>query len=79
MTMLNRRDLLALILPFGAAHAAVRPWRIWTITYRGRTDVERGFADYFAQRGVPVEITGRDIALDPGRLPALVEEIRGRT
>jgi len=74
---MKRRGLLALAaLSMGVANAAMRPWRIWTITYRGRTDVERGFADYFAQRGVPVEITGRDIALDPARLPMLVQEIR---
>ncbi|MBV8604094.1 MAG: hypothetical protein JO224_05355 [Pelomonas sp.] len=59
-----------------AAPASARPWRIWAITYRGRTEVERGFADYIAARGVPVEITWRDIALDPARLPAIVAEIR---
>lgn len=55
---------------------AARPFRIYAVTYRGVTEVERGFADYFAARGIPVEITYRDIALDTGRLPALVEEIR---
>jgi putative tryptophan/tyrosine transport system substrate-binding protein len=58
------------------AGTVARPFRIYAITYRGQTDVERGFADYFAQRGVPVEITYRDIALDPKRLPGLVNEIR---
>ncbi|MBV8500548.1 MAG: ABC transporter substrate-binding protein [Paucibacter sp.] len=53
-----------------------RPWRIYVVTYRGKTEVERGFADYFKARGIAVEIVWRDIALDPGRLPALVEEIR---
>ena len=74
-----RRDLLALALLPGAAPAAAaaqRPWRIHAITYRGRTDVERGFADYFAAHGIPVDIAWRDIALDPARLPALVDEIR---
>lgn len=65
----------------GAAEPATggptaRPFRIYAITYRGQTDVERGFAEYLAQRGVPVEITYRDIALDPKRLPGLVNEIR---
>ena len=82
---MRRRRLLALAtvpalpaLPAGAAAAAGRPtpWRIHAVTYRGRTDVERGFADYFAARGIPVEITWRDIALDPARLPGLVDEIR---
>jgi putative ABC transport system substrate-binding protein len=71
-----RRALLALALAPALARAAARPWRIYAITYRGRTDVERGFADYFAARGLPVEITWRDIALDPSRLPVLVDEIR---
>ena len=75
---LTRRDLFALALLPGAAQAAAagRPWRIYTITYRGRTEVERGFADHFAARGIPVDIVWRDIALDPARLPALVDEIR---
>ena len=75
---MNRRGLLALALLPGAlpAAAALRPWRIHAITYRGRTEVERGFADHFAARGIPVEIAWRDIALDPARLPALVDEIR---
>ena len=77
---LKRRDLLALaLLPGAAASLAAeghRPWRIYTITYRGKTEVERGFAEHFAARGIPVEIVWRDIALDPARLPALVDEIR---
>jgi len=80
---MKRRDLLALALPApalaaGAATPVARPtpWRIFAVTYRGRTDVERGFADHFAARGLPVEITWRDIALDPARLPGVVDEIR---
>ena len=75
-----RRQLLAWPLWAGvapiAAVAAPRPWRIHAITYRGRTAVEDGFADYFKARAIPVEITWRDIALDPARLPGLVDEIR---
>lgn len=79
--MIRRRALLALPLAAPAAHAVAPvarpgPWRIYAVTYRGRTDVERGFADYFAARGIAVEITWRDIALDPSRLPGLVDEIR---
>ena len=72
---MNRRELLALSLLPGLASAA-RPWRIYAVTYRGQTDVERGFADYFQSRGIAVDIVWRDIALDPSKLPALVEEIR---
>jgi putative ABC transport system substrate-binding protein len=72
---MRRRALLAALAPLPAA-AVGRPWRIHAITYRGRTEVERGFADHFAARGIPVEIAWRDIALDPSRLPGLVDEIR---
>jgi MFS family permease len=34
-----------------------RPLRIYAITFRGMTDVERGFQDYFAARRIPVQIT----------------------
>jgi putative tryptophan/tyrosine transport system substrate-binding protein len=56
--------------------AGARPFRILAIAYRGRTDVERGFADYLAERHIPVEIDYRDLALDTKRLPGLVDEIR---
>ena len=72
---MNRRELLALSLLPSMAKAA-RPWRIYAITYRGQTDVERGFADYFQSRGISVDIIWRDIALDPSKLPVLVDEIR---
>ncbi|HEY4083694.1 MAG TPA: ABC transporter substrate-binding protein [Burkholderiaceae bacterium] len=72
--MKRRAVLAAALLP--ALVRAAQPLRIYAITYRGKTEVERGFADYFASRGIAVEITWRDIALDPAKLPALVDEIR---
>ena len=60
---LARRLLLALaalaVLSPLAADAQVRskPLRIYAITFRGMTDVEKGFQDYFAARKIPVEIT----------------------
>jgi putative ABC transport system substrate-binding protein len=53
-----------------------RPWRIYAITFRGRTEVEQGFEDYFAARRIPVQISYRDMNRDPGRLPAFLDEIR---
>lgn len=55
-----------------------QPFRIYRITFRGRTEVEQGFEDYLSANGVPVEFIDRDIGRDSGRLPALVEEIRQR-
>ena len=56
--------LLALGLAADQA-AAQRPYRIYAITFRGMTDVERGFQDYFAARRIPVQITWRDLVVDP--------------
>lgn len=52
------------------------PFRIYRITFRGRTEVEQGFEDYLSANRVPVEFIDRDIGRDSSRLPALVEEIR---
>lgn len=61
----------------GAAPARpARPFRIYAITFRGMTDVEKGFADYFASRKVPVQITYRDLNRDPARMAGFLEEIR---
>jgi putative tryptophan/tyrosine transport system substrate-binding protein len=44
-----------------------RPFRIYAITFRGMTDVEKGFSDYFASRKIPVQITYRDLNREPAR------------
>ncbi len=53
-----------------------KPFRIYVITFRGMTDVEKGFTDYFAARRIPVEITFRDLNRDASRMAGFVEEIR---
>lgn len=53
-----------------------RPYRIYAITFRGMTDVEKGFQDYFAARKIPVQITFRDLNRDSTRMPGFLEEIR---
>jgi putative ABC transport system substrate-binding protein len=81
----KRRALLALGLaaplaglaaPAPQARPAQRAFRIYAITFRGRTDVEKGFEDYFAARAIPVEITYRDLNRDATRMPGFLEEIR---
>jgi len=64
------------LLGAGAAFAQQAPYRIYAITFRGMTDVEKGFQDYFTARGVPVQITFRDLARDASRMPGFLEEIR---
>jgi len=56
--------------------AASRPFRIYAITFRGMTDVEKGFEDYFASRKIPVQITYRDLNRDAARMPGFLDEIR---
>ncbi|MBL8287385.1 MAG: ABC transporter substrate-binding protein [Rubrivivax sp.] len=86
---LNRRQWLALtaaaagpatLLPARAAEPArgtpQRPFRIYAVTFRGMTDVEKGFSEYFASRKIPVQISYRDMNREPKRLAGFIEEIR---
>ena len=82
----NRRDWLAAAvaaaLPgtlWAQAAAPAKPgkaFRIYAITFRGMTDVEKGFSEYFASRKLPVQIVFRDMNRDPARMPGFLEEIR---
>lgn len=56
--------------------AQTRPPRVFMITFRGETRVERGFREHIAQSGVPIELIHRDVDRDMSRLPALIREIR---
>ncbi len=58
------------------AQISSRPYRIYAITFRGMTDVEKGFQDYFSARRIPVQITFRDLNRDMSRMPGFIEEIR---
>src|SRR6185295_2920725 len=48
----------------------------YAITFRGMTDVERGFQEYFAARRIPVQITFRDLGRDMSKMPGFLDEIR---
>jgi putative ABC transport system substrate-binding protein len=87
----NRRELLAAALAAGLAPTALaqqnssaarrtastsRPLRIYGITFRGMTDVEKGFEEYFASRKIPVQITWRDLNRDATKMPGFIDEIR---
>jgi len=67
--------LLAIVLAPDAL-AQAKPFRIYAITFRGQTDVEKGFTDYFAARRIPVQITFRDLNRDDSRMRGFIEEIR---
>jgi len=62
--------------PAAAGGKPARPFRIYAITFRGMTEVEKGFADFFASRKIPVQITFRDLNREASRMPAFLEEIR---
>ena len=55
---------------------AVAPFRIFAVVWRGETEVEQGFRDYLTQRGIPFEMTVRNLNLDRGNAPPIVEEIK---
>ena len=58
------------------APQAVTPFRIFAVVWRGETEVEQGFRDYLTQRGIPFEMTVRNLNLDRGNAPPIVEEIK---
>jgi len=68
--------LAASVVPPAAPAKPARPFRIYAITFRGMTDVEKGFSDYFASRKIPVQITYRDLNRDPSRMVGFLDEIR---
>ena len=75
------RALLALVILAGLLVGDVdaqspRSYRIYAITFRGMTEVEKGFQDYFVARRIPVQITFRDLNRDNSRMPGFIEEIR---
>ena len=58
------------------APQAATPFRIFAVVWRGETEVERGFRDYLTQRAIPFEMTVRNLNLDRGNAPPIVEEIK---
>lgn len=81
---MRRRSVVggAAALAMGALGAALpvlaqtRPPRIYMILFRGETEVEKGFRDYFAVHNIPVELVVRNVALDVGKVPQLIAEAR---
>ncbi|MDE0309274.1 MAG: ABC transporter substrate-binding protein [Acidiferrobacterales bacterium] len=79
-----------LILFFLAAHLIVnhaaaqsdqevsydRKYKIFAVVWRGETAVEAGFQEYLNQRGIPYEMTIRNLNLDRANAPGIIEEIK---
>jgi putative tryptophan/tyrosine transport system substrate-binding protein len=78
---LDRRRLLS-----GAAAAGMlrttpgrsqgKAWKIMMITWRGWEDACQGFADYFTERNVPVELILRDAARNPDMVSRHIAEAK---
>ncbi len=56
--------------------ASGKPFRIYAITFRGVTDVEKGFEEHFASRKIPVQVIYRDLNRDMKRMAGFLDEIR---
>jgi ABC-type uncharacterized transport system substrate-binding protein/predicted MFS family arabinose efflux permease len=59
-----------------AASGGTRPFVIYMITYRGTTDVERGFKDELAREGIQATFIERNVHLDARKVAPLMDEIR---
>ncbi len=81
--MLSRRSLLLALAAVGAGataapspQAGARPFKIMMILYRGATDAEKGFMEYFKRRNIAVDYIVRDAQADNGRIAGFVAEAR---
>jgi putative ABC transport system substrate-binding protein len=52
------------------------PYLIYMIQWRGPTETDRGFRNYFAQEGIPVRFIVRDTDRNPENIPRFIEEIK---
>ena len=59
-----------------AKSGASEPFKIFAVVWRGETEVEDGFREYFNQRGIPFEMTVRNLDLDRANAPPIIEEIK---
>lgn len=81
-SMLRRRMLGATALlaavPFAARahHASPHVPRIYMILFRGETEVEAGFRQWFADNRFEAEILVRSVDLEAERVPGLLDEAR---
>ena len=61
-------------LPMPALAAPGKTHRILMITFRGETDVEKGFRDHLAASGVKADLVMRDVNRDVKNVPAILDE-----
>jgi putative tryptophan/tyrosine transport system substrate-binding protein len=73
---LQQLSAVALAATAGGALAQGPKFRIYAITWRGKTQVEKGLEDYFGKQGIAVEFIWRDAEQQPARLAEFVAEIK---
>ncbi|TCT07993.1 ABC transporter substrate-binding protein [Aquabacter spiritensis] len=81
--MIDRRSLLSLGLGAGAAgmigtaaaRAQSKPFRILMLTFRGETEVDRGFREFIQAADVQAEFIVRDANRDPRNVPGLIADL----
>ena len=56
--------------------SAAEPYKIAMVTWRGRTDAERGFVDGLERARVPVRFIWRHAQQDPGLLEDIIKDIK---
>jgi putative ABC transport system substrate-binding protein len=59
-----------------APDTTVKPYRIMMLLYRGQTEAEKGFMDYFKRRHIPVEFIVRDAQANTAKIPEFVAEAK---
>ena len=52
------------------------PFEIFGVVWRGETEVENGFREYLTQRGIPFNMTIRNLNLNRENAVGIIEEIR---
>lgn len=68
--------ILCLFPSVSALAADDKPYRIMMLLYRGSTDAEKGFMNYFKRRNIAVEYIVRDAQADNTRIADFVKEAR---
>lgn len=74
--LLGATALLAAATPALAMHTSGHPPRIYMILFRGETDVETGFRQWFRDNRMDAEFLVRSVDMDVARVPALLDEAR---
>lgn len=66
--------LMCFTLPLSANNG--KTYKVMMLLYRGTTDAEKGFMDYFKRRQIPVEFIIRDAQADNSKIAEFVREAK---